>query len=474
MKRKWIPWLAALLCITVLAAASYFCVQESRHRLSITMHGSPVTAITLGQAFTDPGAQATGYDPFGNEADVSVSCQGTVDSNTLGLYRLKYSARYHGKLCTAYRDVYVVESLAPVIHLVSDPDGYTLPNATYEEEGYTAIDWFDGDITHLVKRSVAHGVVTYKVTNSNGLTSTVQRAIRYDDPVFPQLTLSGEAEMTVTAGTNFTEPGYQASDNIDGELTDKVHVTGQVDTYRPGMYQLTYSVTDSWGNTSRAVRNVHVPLPQNDPAHVGDKVIYLTFDDGPGNHTRRLLEILDRYNVQASFFLVGNNAIGLAQQIAGAGHSVGIHSTTHRFSQIYASDEAFFTDLYQMQAILAAQTGQTTYLMRFPGGSSNDISKQYNPGIMTRLTQAVRAQGFCYFDWNVDSKDAGGASSANEVFQNVVAGVKNKDVAIVLQHDIYGFSVDAVERIIIWGLANGYTFLPLTTSSPSFPHRVVN
>ena len=82
--------------------------------------------------------------------------------------------------------------------------------------------------------------------------------------------------------------------------------------------------------------------------------------------------------------------------------------------------------------------------------------------------------GFQYFDWNVDSNDAGGAKTAEKVYENVISGVKNRSVSIVLQHDTKGYSVDAVEKIIKWGLENGYTFLPLKSNSPTAHHGVNN
>ena len=112
-------------------------------------------------------------------------------------------------------------------------------------------------------------------------------------------------------------------------------------------------------------------------------------------------------------------------------------------------------------------------MVRFPGGSSNTVSR-FSPGIMTYLTQAVQDCGFQYFDWNVDSVDAGGAKTAKEVFENVIGAVQNRDVSVVLQHDIKGFSVEAVYRILAWGLDNGYTFLPLDMTSPAAHHGVNN
>lgn len=93
---------------------------------------------------------------------------------------------------------------------------------------------------------------------------------------------------------------------------------------------------------------------------------------------------------------------------------------------------------------------------------------------MTRLTQAVRENGFYYFDWNVDSKDASSAKTSNDVYKNVIEGVNKRDISVVLQHDIKGYSVKAVERIIVWGLSNGYTFLPLELNSPVCHHKIKN
>ena len=93
---------------------------------------------------------------------------------------------------------------------------------------------------------------------------------------------------------------------------------------------------------------------------------------------------------------------------------------------------------------------------------------------MTILGEAVQNAGFQYFDWNVDSKDAGGARKAQEVFQNVVDGVSQARVSIVLQHDIHSYSVEAVEDILSWGTENGYAFLPLEATSPGFHHGIHN
>ena len=301
-----------------------------------------------------------------------------------------------------------------------------------------------------------------------------KRTVTVQDTLAPEITLKGDAEVTINAGTAYTDPGATAVDNNDGDLTDKMTVEGSVDIYRAGTYTITYTATDSFGNTATKERTVCVKaLRQPDKVEPGSKTVYLTFDDGPSKYTSELLDVLKKYNVKATFFIVNTGYTDLISRELSEGHSVGIHSATHQYSTIYASEEAYFADLQKVQDAIVALSGKETTLVRFPGGSSNTVSS-FNPGIMTRLTQALTDMGYQYFDWNVSSGDAGETTSTDQVFENVISGMQNHNVSIVLQHDIKGFSVAAVERIIVWGLANGYTFLPLDASSPTAHHRVNN
>lgn len=164
----------------------------------------------------------------------------------------------------------------------------------------------------------------------------------------------------------------------------------------------------------------------------------------------------------------------LIAQEAQRGHTVAIHSASHDYAKIYQSVDAYFADFDEMNSIITAQTGKAADLVRFPGGSSNTISKTYCYGIMSQLVCAVEERGFRYCDWNVSSGDAGGTTSTSQVVANVIAGIKDNNVSVVLQHDIKNFSVDAVEQIIQWGLSEGYTFLPITSTTPMSHHGINN
>lgn len=486
-KKFWTVAGACLLAAVVLTTAllcgwSVKTELENQYTLRVDLNAEREYILEYGSAYTEPGATAqfSGTHRHTEAAAVPVTVEGTVDTSSLGTYVLKYTANYSGHVGTAYRYVHVMDTQAPVITLVSDPEKYTLPNATYQEEGFTAMDRCDGDVTALVQRTETREAVTYTVTDSSGNSTTVQRPIVYNDPVPPELKLKGNKTIYLKVGQAYREPGYTATDNCDGDLTTQVSVTGQVDTGRTGNYTILYTVKDAYNNEVSVTRTVSVVKPADSVIYQPNvvvpegKVIYLTFDDGPSAHTPELLDVLKKYNVKATFFVVKTKFVDTIKRIAEEGHSIGIHTTTHKFNQIYASEQAYFNDLYTMQDIIKNLTGQESTLLRFPGGSSNTVSGNYSKGIMTRLTQSVQEKGFRYFDWNVDSKDAGGAKTANQVFNNVKKGIGSKQISVVLQHDTKGFSVDAVEKIIVWGLQNGYTFLPLTQDSPVCAHKVRN
>lgn len=207
-----------------------------------------------------------------------------------------------------------------------------------------------------------------------------------------------------------------------------------------------------------------------------EKVIYLTFDDGPGPYTAQLLDILQKQNVKATFFLVntGYDMEALLGRMVDEGHSIGIHSDCHDFKTIYANDDALWEDIYTMQSLIEEKCGEKTCLLRFPGGSSNTVSRRYCPGIMSRAIARAEADGFAYFDWNVDSGDAYGCQDGEVIFRKVICGIRGRNRAVVLQHDVNRCSVQTVERIICWGKSNGYVFRALTADSPACRHRVQN
>ena len=449
----------------------------SLFNININLNGSPKETIEYGDTYTEQGATAAFNTPASKNVPLNVTIKGSVDSSKLGTYHIHYKAKKGIFSVQKSREVKIVDTKAPIIELNKIDGYYPKTGETYQEEGFTATDNYDGDITSKIKRTEDKNVITYTVSDSSGNKTSVQRTIEYNDGIAPIITLNGDSDITIKAGTRFEDPGCTAKDSHGNDISDNVSVSDNISTYRAGTYTITYSVTDKFGNETSIDRTVTVEaVKQTATTSSGNKVVYLTFDDGPGAHTQQLLDILDKYNVKVTFFVTNVNS-GYENMIAkeaAAGHTVAIHSASHDYKKIYSSVDAYFADLNEMSDIIYAQTGQRPKLIRFPGGSSNTVSLKYCSGIMTTLTKAVTDQGYKYFDWNVSSGDAGGTTSTEEVYQNVVNGMKSHNVSVVLQHDIKGFSVNAVERIIQWGLANGYTFLPLTTSTEDVHHGVNN
>ncbi|MBQ9687113.1 MAG: polysaccharide deacetylase [Oscillospiraceae bacterium] len=472
-----LPVILAVVLAWVVLMASMAAILDARY-VRFYLYGDETVTVECGDAFVDPGVYAvTAGRLFGeSERHLPLSTLGEVDTSRVGSYVLRYTTRWAFSDYSTERTVNVVDTTPPVIELKT-VEGYEPTWLTgYAEEGYTAYDICDGDLTGHVQRTAEADRIVYTVTDAAGNTATVERVlpkINYQPPV---INLNGDQHMIVYASLNFTDPGFEAHDLLGNDLTDHVVCEGEVVPYAAGEYQLTYTITSDFGDTVTAVREVTVvPVEIPDTIMPGEKTIYLTFDDGPGPYTAGLLDVLKAYNVKATFFVTAANE-KYFDQIGRAfreGHSIGVHSATHNYNKIYASEDAFFEDFFTMEDIIYDQTGSYTQLFRFPGGSSNTVSR-FNPGIMSRLTKAMADMGYQYYDWNVSSGDAGETNKTNQIIENVKDGCSNFKTSVVLQHDIKDYSVAAVEEIIRWGMANGYTFRPLQLDSYAAHHGVNN
>ena len=472
--RKWLWFLLIPVILLAGITAGWF---VNRTALNVEPLGDRELVLEYGEEYEEEGARVLLSGAYlwkdGIWLDVPLRISGVVDTSHPGSYTVVYSTGALWWNADARRNVAVVDSVPPIITLKENVNGSSAPGFGEPGEDFSASDNYDGDITAQVICWEAEGLIHYAVTDSSGNRTEVTRPAYYPDTVPPEVILKGEAQIRLLLGRPYEEPGFSATDDSDGDVTSCVEVIGSVDHNTPGTYTLLYRVSDCSGNETEVTRTVIVeaaaPIAEVVPE---GKVIYLTFDDGPSIYTRRLLDVLRRYGIQATFFVTGNDPEIMAE-IVNCGHAIGIHSESPNYGRIYASEEAFLQELYRSQQNIYDATGGMTTLLRFPGGSSNTVSR-FNPGIMTTLTQSVEDRGFQYFDWNVDSNDAGGARDSDTVFENVVTGVQWQRVSIVLQHDTQDFSVDAVERIICWGLENGYRFLPLEPNSPGCHHEVNN
>lgn len=163
--------------------------------------------------------------------------------------------------------------------------------------------------------------------------------------------------------------------------------------------------------------------------------VYLTFDDGPSSNTGAILDILASYDVKATFFVTGKEQemyLPLYRRIVEEGHTLGMHSYSHRYGEIYASKEQFAQDLDNLQEFLYDTTGVWSRFYRFPGGSSNQVSEVP----MEQLTQYLSEENIFYLDWNVSCQDATGRNlRPQQIAANVTENVGKYHTAVVLLHD---------------------------------------
>lgn len=203
----------------------------------------------------------------------------------------------------------------------------------------------------------------------------------------------------------------------------------------------------------------------SDEENVTVRKVYLTFDDGPSSNTDNILDILDTYGVKATFFVTGKEgakAEASYRRIVEEGHTLGMHSYTHDYSVIYASEEAFMEDMEKLQRYLYDVTGvQSTYI-RFPGGSSNKVSNVD----MRLLITDVHEAGMEYFDWNVSSQDASSKPlTKEEILDNCLNSIERFQNCIILMHDAGSkdSTVEALPELIEHIQAMEHTeLLPIT------------
>lgn len=218
-------------------------------------------------------------------------------------------------------------------------------------------------------------------------------------------------------------------------------------------------------------QGVNMPADTQEP-----RKVYLTFDDGPSENTAKILDILKERNIKATFFVVGFDdeaSRELYQRIVAEGHTLGMHSYSHKYDMIYKSLNAFKEDMSHLQSYLEEVTGVTPKIMRFPGGSSNHVSNVD----MKELIRYTKEEGLTYFDWNVESGDATSqAYTPDELVQNVMTEVVKYNTSVVLMHDTSAkaATVEALVPMIDQLQEMGAELLPIDENTELIQHIPVD
>ena len=276
---------------------------------------------------------------------------------------------------------------------------------------------------------------------------------------------NGVKYYVITKNSTQTTTAASMMDNNDEEAVTTTTAAASITTTINSTTETTAAPVSKTTTTTKTIRNSD------------EKLAYLTFDDGPSINTEKLLDILDKYDVKATFFVIYHkNMDSKYKAIVDRGHTIALHSYTHSYSKIYRTEKGYYQDLDKIHDYVEKVTGVDSKIIRFPGGSSNTVSRKYNKTIMKTLKKSVTEKGYVYHDWNVDSTDASGINRDPDLLvEKVKAGLKkNKPVIDILMHDTgksKTTTVEALPRIIEAVQAQGYTIEPLTMDSEPIQHN---
>lgn len=195
-----------------------------------------------------------------------------------------------------------------------------------------------------------------------------------------------------------------------------------------------------------------------------EKVVHLTFDDGPSQYTGQVLEALDVYGMKATFFVTYTDKPELQsyyQEIVNRGHTLAIHTASHEYKTIYASVENYLEDFYKVYQLVSEKTGVKPTIFRFPGGSTSLNSHAAGP----EIAKEMESRGFVYFDWNVSCGDGSNRATQESVLQSIIDGVSKHQDSVVLMHDTRVPTVTILPEVLKQLVEMGCKFEPLNQDS---------
>ena len=201
-------------------------------------------------------------------------------------------------------------------------------------------------------------------------------------------------------------------------------------------------------------KDIYAERPDYTPTE--GKIAYLTFDDGPSKYTPEILEILRNNNIKATFFITGwciDGKEDTLRQIAEEGHTVGLHSWSHEYDEIYASPEAWMDDFAKVYNKVYDVTGKKPWAFRFPGGSYNNFNKETAETIIGEM----KRRGFAYYDWNCATSDATTSATYESCIENLKDSIYS-DHSVVLMHDSLKLTPEYLQDVIDIFTAEGYSF----------------
>ena len=386
-----------------------------------------------------------------------------------------YDSSFEGLLSIVF-DCYVSKTLPQKIVASNNYIDNFLDNTTTIKTDYEKSQRiFEGIVNNICKEALYNSYYAF-LSDDKQKEINILKYLCNGFDIGPEI--NGIEEMTIVKVEKVDyKLGISVSDNRDPNPTLNID-DSKVNVDKLGKYKVIYTAKDRSGNKVVKERIIKV-VEKKDIGTLqqsNEKIVYLTFDDGPSENTQKILDILDRYNVKATFFVTGENQKYnyLIQEAHKRGHTIGLHTYCHDYKTVYTSVDAYFDDLNKIGNMVKDLIGFVPRYIRFPGGSSNTISRKYSQGIMTILSKEVINQGYQYYDWNGDSTDASGNNvPVSKLIANATSSKANN--INILFHDTKAKSttVEALPAIIENYLARGYRFEAINDNS-FVPHQGIN
>lgn len=465
MKKKVLFIILGICLFLLISATTAFLIIRSK--INLTLNGKSRVNVRVFEVYNDPGAYLKiGKKPVKKEK-YKIKVTGKYNTNKVGMYKVDYDVIYHGKELHETRIIAVYDDVNPEITLNQEKVEKDFCTKKYKQEiKYTATDNYDGDITDKVNVTEEEDKIIYSVTDSNKNTTIKEVTVDYGVKPSNKFSLNGSAKTYVILNKDYNEQGASYVDGCGKKIDKEIKISGTVDTKVLGEYKITYEV-DGEKPITRTV------IVREQP----HKIIYLTFDDGPGANTKKVLAALDKYDVKATFFVTNqfSKYQYLIKEEYEKGHAVGVHTLTHSWN-IYNSVDDYINDFNAMNEIVKNQTGSYTKIFRFPGGSGNTVSKKHASGVVTAIAEEMTNRGYKYFDWNLSSGDAaGGKITSQKIINNVLNKVDNCSYnCVILFHDYKSPTANAIEPILKELVNRGYEFKTLNENSPTVHAKIKN
>ncbi len=403
----------------------------------------------------------------GNLKDVKIDSS-QVNINKVG----DYTVVYHFKDDDISLKVHVVDTVAPKFEVVEQEVAvnqkvnpqYLVSNI--EDLSKTTVE-FDKKYSFNKTGEITVNVIVKDEGNNETKKSVKLKVVKDNEP--PVMVAS---DLRFVVGEKVKlEDFIKVSDNLDKNPLIQVD-SGQLDMNKAGTYPITYTVSDA--STHSVKKTIQVEVVNKTTSD--EKVVYLTFDDGPSRNTQAVLDILAKYNAKGTFFVTGMNEPyrKLMKAANDQGHTIGLHTYSHSYSQVYSSTNAYFEDLTNIGNVVKDYIGFTPRFIRFPGGGSNAISKKYTPGIMSELSQLVEKKGYLYYDWNAENGDGYAHMSESEMLRRATLSKANH--VMILMHDANGkqSTINVLPKVIEHYQRLGYAFKGIDSSTSTFHQKINN